>query len=220
MVVYYHFLLCIFLLIYFNHAVYCNDNISSKYNVEKPRKNLKLLESIDIQEKINEMIRVDHAGERAAVNIYAGQIYILGTTSKHYELLSHMKEQEQGHLNGFIDIMNIYEIEGSKLNDIWDYLSFGLGAFSALFGEKGTMLATIAIEESIIIHYNNQIEYMKKHNLDQNHAYLLQMLINNRDEENEHRELGISLDGLNGNYIIYYICKIACQIGLILSKIL
>ena len=47
--------------------------------------------------KIEEFIRVDHAGERGAIKIYEGQLLALNTIVKNEELkktIEHMKEHE------------------------------------------------------------------------------------------------------------------------------
>ena len=48
--------------------------------------------------KLNQILRVDHAGEVGASKIYEGQIKILGNTEIG-PLLQKMKDQEQEHLD-------------------------------------------------------------------------------------------------------------------------
>src|SRR6056300_694725 len=55
-------------------------------------------------QRLAEMIRVDHAGEHGAVRIYDGQLAIFGKVKgmdKTADLIRHMAEQEQEHLNHF-----------------------------------------------------------------------------------------------------------------------
>ena len=52
------------------------------------------------KKKIEEFIRVDHAGERGAIKIYEGQLLALNTIVKDEELkktIEHMKEHEVEH---------------------------------------------------------------------------------------------------------------------------
>ena len=54
--------------------------------------------------KIEEFIRVDHAGERGAIKIYEGQLLALSTVVKNNdlkEMIRDMKEHEQEHLQYF-----------------------------------------------------------------------------------------------------------------------
>ena len=54
--------------------------------------------------KLEEFIRVDHAGERGAIKIYEGQLLALSTLVKDENLkktIQHMKEHEEDHCNFF-----------------------------------------------------------------------------------------------------------------------
>ena len=54
--------------------------------------------------KIEEFIRVDHAGERGAIKIYEGQLLALNTIVKNEELkktIEHMNEHEVEHCEFF-----------------------------------------------------------------------------------------------------------------------
>ena len=56
------------------------------------------------KKKIEEFIRVDHAGERGAIKIYEGQLLALNTIVKNEELkktIEHMKEHEVEHCEFF-----------------------------------------------------------------------------------------------------------------------
>ena len=56
------------------------------------------------KKKIEEFIRVDHAGERGAIKIYEGQLLALNTFIKDDELkktIEEMKEHEREHANYF-----------------------------------------------------------------------------------------------------------------------
>ena len=56
------------------------------------------------KKKIEEFIRVDHAGERGAIKIYEGQLLALNTFIKDEELkktIEEMKEHEHEHASYF-----------------------------------------------------------------------------------------------------------------------
>ena len=48
---------------------------------------------------LDEIIRVDHAGEYGATRIYDGQIAIFGKDSKIGKTIQHMADQEQEHID-------------------------------------------------------------------------------------------------------------------------
>ena len=110
---------------------------------------------------LEEIIRVDHAGERGAIKIYEGQLLALKTIKKDENLLNiieEMKEQEKEHLEYFEKEIRKRKIKPTSLLPLWDIMSVALGFGSALLGKKATMLCTASVEEVIDEHYNNQLK--------------------------------------------------------------
>jgi len=110
---------------------------------------------------LEEIIRVDHAGERGAIKIYEGQLLALKTIKKDENLLNiieEMKEQEKEHLEYFEKEIRKRKIKPTSLLPLWDIMSVALGFGSALLGKKATMLCTASVEEVIDGHYNNQLK--------------------------------------------------------------
>ena len=73
--------------------------------------------------KLEEFIRVDHAGERGAIKIYEGQLLALSTVVKNNdlkEMIRDMKEHEQEHCNFFED-----EIRKRNIN-LQNYYLYGI----------------------------------------------------------------------------------------------
>ena len=114
--------------------------------------------------KIEEFIRVDHAGERGAIKIYEGQLLALNTFIKDDNLkktIQEMKDQEKEHCNYFENEIKIRNIKPTKLMPLWDLLGVGLGFGSTLLGKKAAMLCTASVEEVIDEHYEKQINQLK-----------------------------------------------------------
>ena len=110
---------------------------------------------------LEEIIRVDHAGERGAIKIYEGQLLALKTIKKDENLLNiieEMKEQEKEHLEYFEKEIRKRKIKPTSLLPLWDIMGVALGFGSALLGKKATMLCTASVEEVIDGHYNNQLK--------------------------------------------------------------
>ena len=110
--------------------------------------------------KIEEFIRVDHAGERGAIKIYEGQLLALNTLVKNENLkkmIEEMKNHEKEHLDFFNKEIKKRNIKPTKLMPLWDLLGVGLGFSSVIMGKKATMLCTASVEEVIDEHYQNQI---------------------------------------------------------------
>lgn len=105
---------------------------------------------------IDEIIRVDHAGELGADRIYAGQVAVLGD-SKIGPTLKHMWEQERKHRQEFERLIGEYRVRPTAMTPIWNIAGFALGAGTALMGEKAAMACTVAVETVIVEHYNDQL---------------------------------------------------------------
>jgi len=110
---------------------------------------------------LEEIIRVDHAGERGAIKIYEGQLLALKTIKQDETLkgkIEEMKEQEKEHLEYFEKEIQKRKIKPTYFLPLWDVMSVALGFGSALLGKKATMLCTASVEEVIDGHYKNQLK--------------------------------------------------------------
>ena len=113
--------------------------------------------------KVEEFIRVDHAGERGAVKIYEGQLLALNTIVKNDNLkktIEDMKQHEIEHCQFFETEIKKRNIKPTKFLPLWDLLGVGLGFGSTLLGKKAAMLCTASVEEVIDKHYLNQINQL------------------------------------------------------------
>ena len=113
--------------------------------------------------KVEEFIRVDHAGERGAVKIYEGQLLALNTIIKDESLkktIEDMKVHEIEHCQFFEKEIKKRNIKPTKFLPLWDLLGVGLGFGSTLLGKKAAMLCTASVEEVIDKHYLNQINQL------------------------------------------------------------
>tara|TARA_B100000029_G_scaffold477414_1_gene522452 strand:- start:941 stop:1474 length:534 start_codon:yes stop_codon:yes gene_type:complete len=110
---------------------------------------------------LEEIIRVDHAGERGAIKIYEGQLLALNTIKQDEDLknvIEEMKEQEKEHLEYFEKEIQKRKIKPTYLLPLWDIMGVSLGFGTALLGKKAAMLCTASVEEVIETHYENQLK--------------------------------------------------------------
>ena len=110
---------------------------------------------------LEEIIRVDHAGERGAIKIYEGQLLALKTIKQDNNLkdkIEEMKEQEKEHLEYFEKEIQKRKIKPTYLLPLWDVMGVALGFGTALLGKKAAMLCTASVEEVIEDHYQNQLK--------------------------------------------------------------
>ena len=113
--------------------------------------------------RVEEFIRVDHAGERGAIKIYEGQLLALNTFIKDDSLkktIEEMKEHEKEQCEFFENEIKKRNIQPTKFLPLWDLLGVGLGFGSTLLGKKAAMLCTASVEEVIDKHYLDQINQL------------------------------------------------------------
>jgi ubiquinone biosynthesis monooxygenase Coq7 len=137
--------------------------------------------------KIEEFIRVDHAGERGAVKIYEGQLLALNTLVKDEKLkkiIEEMKVHEKEHCEFFEKEIQKRDIKPTKLLPLWDLLGVALGFGSTLLGKKAAMLCTASVEEVIDKHYQSQIDQ-----LDKTEKELKKNITKFREDELHHKDI-------------------------------
>ena len=148
--------------------------------------------------KVEEFIRVDHAGERGAVKIYEGQLLALNTFVKDENLkkiIEEMKIHEKEHCDFFEKEIRKRKIKPTKFLPLWDLLGVGLGFGSTILGKKAAMLCTASVEEVIDKHYQNQIDQLGPEEKE-----LKKKIIKFREDELHHKDIayekGASKKGL------------------------
>ena len=139
------------------------------------------------KKKLEEFIRVDHAGERGAIKIYEGQLLALNTIINNEDLkktINEMKKQEEEHCNFFEDEIKKRDISPTKFLPVWDLLGLGLGFGSTILGKKAAMLCTASVEEVIDEHYKNQIDELQN-----DEKNLKEKITKFRNDELHHKDI-------------------------------
>ena len=110
-------------------------------------------------DRLSEILRVDHAGELAAVHIYRGQqaVFAAGRPALAGDFAAR-KAQEAEHLAAFDRLLAERGVRPSLLTPLWRTAAFALGAGTALLGEKAAHACTEAVEGVIETHYAGQVE--------------------------------------------------------------
>ena len=142
------------------------------------------------KKKIEEFIRVDHAGERGAIKIYEGQLLALNTIVKNNDLkntIEHMKEHEIEHCEYFENEIKKRKIKPTRFLKLWDLLGLGLGFGTTILGKEAAMLCTASVEEVIQDHYANQID-----ELEDDEKELKKKIVKFREDEIDHKDIAYS----------------------------
>ena len=171
--------------------------------------------NITDKEAVNEIIRVDHAGEYGANRIYDGQIAIFGKNSKIGKTIQHMADQEKEHIDTFEKLIIKHRVRPTLLLPIWNIAGFALGASTALMGKKAAMACTVAVEDVIGKHYEEQVKQLGKKEPD-----LKKIIIKFRNDELEHHDIGIEHDAeqTTGYNILSKFIKTGCRAAIAISK--
>ncbi|MFN7662255.1 MAG: demethoxyubiquinone hydroxylase family protein [Alphaproteobacteria bacterium] len=165
--------------------------------------------------QLQSLIRVNHAGERAAVKLYQGQLEILGQ-SQYAPLLSHMLTQESNHFQKFESHRIQNQIPPTLLEPLWDKAAYGLGIISALLGPKAAMACTLAIEEVIEDHYAQQLNDLP---LD-TPMDVKNLVTTCYQEEQEHKHIGHDhhAEEMKGYKTFKNLIKVGCRAAIWISK--
>jgi ubiquinone biosynthesis monooxygenase Coq7 len=136
-----------------------------------------------------EILRVDHAGELAAVQIYRGQQAVFAAARGKAAVAAGFEEQgrqEEEHLEAFEVLLRERGVRPSALSPLWRAAGFALGAATALIGEEAAHACTEAVETVIEEHYAGQAEELAPVE-----PALAERLQRYREDELAHRERAI-----------------------------
>src|SRR5690606_25733630 len=140
---------------------------------------------------IASMIRVNHAGEYGARQIYAGQLAVLGKDPQVRKLLEHMAEQEMAHLKYFEDEIVRRRARPSLLQARWHVAGYAVGALTARMGVEAAMACTVAVEQVISGHYQEQLDALEGI---AEEKPLYDAIAKFKAEEEEHHDIGLEND--------------------------
>ena len=170
------------------------------------------------KKKLEEIIRVDHAGEHGAIKIYEGQLLALKTFKQDEDLkkqIEEMREHEKEHYEFFDQEIKKRNIKPTKLLPVWDLLGVTLGFGTAMLGKKAALLCTASVEEVIDAHYKNQT-----YKLEEDEKELKNKINKFRDDELNHKDIayegGATKEGLYG--LLDKIIKTSSRIAIKISE--
>ena len=172
--------------------------------------------------RLAEILRVDHAGEMAAVAIYRGQQTVMAASPRHAALaqtLGEMQAHEQVHLNRFDELLTEHGVRPTLMAPAWRLAGFALGAATALMGEKAAHACTEAVETVIEGHYARQIEEVAA-DPDAYAPGLQAELTGFRDDELAHRDAAIAQGALEapGYPVLAAVIRAGCLTAIKISE--
>lgn len=166
------------------------------------------------RENLEAALRVNHAGEYGAQQIYKGQLAILKDDAS-APVLEEMRDQEVAHLQTFETLLNERRVRPTALMPFWHVAGYALGAGTALLGKRAAMACTVAVETVIAEHYQQQLD-----TLDNSEADLKQTIRQFRDDEMEHHAIGLEHEAENTPFygLLSGAIQTGCKAAIWLSK--
>ena len=209
---------------------------------------------------IDSLLRVDHAGEYGAQCIYNGQLAALALrsalklsppstsasssssasssgsspspSSDPVRVIEEMRDQEVGHLRALERLLPIHHSRPTLLLPLWHVAGYALGYGTALLGVKAAMACTVAVEEVITEHYNDQLRTLNSPEFLQSPIptsataeevkELRAIIKKHRDEEEEHRDIGISHEAEDAPLysLLTNVIKAGCHVAINVAKVI
>ena len=166
----------------------------------------------------DEMIRVDHAGEYGAVQIYRGQLAVFERVGAHAHaarVIAEMEASEQEHLKTFDRMIAERGVRPTMMAPVWRIAGFGLGAVTALMGERAAHACTEAVEEVIEDHYARQSE-----RLGRDDPELKGVIDRFREDEIGHKQTAIEQGAREapGYAVLSAVIKFGCRAAIRISE--
>ena len=147
------------------------------------------------EKKLEEIIRVNHAGELGAQDIYKNQIKFCkdGKLKKELEKIS---QEEKIHYDYFENLILKKRIRPTLMSPAWKVGSFFLGAITSRLGPNYVYACTEAVEEVIVKHYQEQIEYLEKNKLEEKLKKKIKKFCKEEDQHRTYADQSIVKDDL------------------------
>ena len=159
------------------------------------------------------IIRINHAGEYAAKRIYEGQLSVL--KGKEAATVQEMLNSELEHLEFFEKQIKTRRTRPTLLLPLVNIMAYGLGIVTAKLGKESAMACTIAVEEVISEHYEEQLQQ-----LGDGEAALSKQINKFKEDEAHHLYIATQNGGTTatGYPFLTGAIKKGCQIAIELVK--
>jgi len=109
------------------------------------------------------MIKVDHAGEFGAINIYRAQIAVSRLLARgHIGMLRDFLSHEERHHATFADLLRERGLRRCRSWLLCGVGGYALGLTTALLGPNAVMVCTHAVEDVVNLHLAEQMHYMRE----------------------------------------------------------
>jgi ubiquinone biosynthesis monooxygenase Coq7 len=116
----------------------------------------------DASEFASRVLKVNHAGENGAVNIYAGQIFFARITAPGMVAeLAEFKSHEERHRAIFWAELQLRNRARCRSYWLCGLGGLTLGLITGLFGRRAIAATTVAVERVVLRHLEHQLEQLQ-----------------------------------------------------------
>ena len=136
------------------------------------------------------LMRVNHTGEVCAQALYHGQ----ALTAKLPTVRKEMEQaaiEEQDHLAWCEDRLRELDSHPSLLNPVWYTLSFGMGAFAGIMGDKYSLGFVAETERQVSLHLQDHLNQLPEQ--DERSREILEQM---NEDELHHRHTALEAGGV------------------------
>ena len=139
-------------------------------------------------QEIERILRVDHAGEYGAINIYTAQLIIARILYKDIvPTLEEMIIYERRHFETFNNLLISRSIRHCYALRLWAFGGFSLGLITALIGRNAIWICTDSVETTVLDHLDGQLEFLHKHD-----SVAYEAALSIKADEESHQDFGHS----------------------------
>lgn len=140
---------------------------------------------------VEQILRVDHAGECGAIRIYRSQIAVAKLLHPRcVEALAGMLEHELRHFHAFDTLLKKRKIRPCYALPLWMVGGWILGSVTSLMGERAIWVCTAAIENTVNQHLDHQVAILSASDPE-----ALAAVQSIRRDEKEHEEHAVQNGG-------------------------
>lgn len=167
---------------------------------------------------LDRMIRVNHSGELGADRIYYGQSFVLHKDKKYGPTIQEMWDQEKEHLEEMEYMSLKYRTRKSLLEPLWSIGGFIMGAGSAYISPRSAMACTVAVENVITEHYNDQLREILAEDDVRESKYILDKFSQFRDDEQHHHDTAEQHEGIKGQKELIKAIDLVCRASIKIAE--
>jgi ubiquinone biosynthesis monooxygenase Coq7 len=141
------------------------------------------------------LIKVNHAGEHGAVNIYRAQAFVCRLTAPELvPLLHEFRGHEEGHRERFRIYLERFQVRRCRSYYFCGFGGYVLGFLTGLMGRSAVAATTVAVESVVLRHLEMQLQQLAP--LDpEAHAAVAAIV----EEEQQHHD-SANLESLQGRF--------------------